>query len=367
MPRSCWASWARGWCTSVAFVAVGLPIVSLLMLYGGLNPVNIFYVYMGTATLVLFVSGFSILISILAKRPRDAVLATYGLGASGCSSRIELEGISQISRRAARLGEAGQRCLAAFESQESLVDMRRSGTTTSMTQMWTPGWTSPIAASSGTSPPWRSSRRLCGVFFLVLAIAGLRPLRGSSLARRKAANRLVDAAPRAISPVRRLAGNRGSDAKRAAGHPQQIAPRAATIRCSGKSDSPAWEAASSGWAAGRLALFFIVLLGCYLFDVAVPAFGDLIDRKVARAELARDQLGPAVHERRVWQCWHILPISAAAASSLTSEREQDTWTSLATTLLTPFEIIRAKQFGADLERAVDRYRARGDARSRADC
>ncbi len=65
----------------VAFVALGLPIVSLLMLYGGLNPVNISYVYTGTATLVLFVAGFSILISILANRPRDASLAVYGLGA----------------------------------------------------------------------------------------------------------------------------------------------------------------------------------------------------------------------------------------------------------------------------------------------
>ena len=42
----------------------------------------------------------------------------------------------------------------------------------------------------------------------------------------------------------------------------------------------------------------------------------------------------------------MLPITAAAATSLTSEREQDTWTSLATTLLTPGEIVRAKQFGA---------------------
>ena len=42
----------------------------------------------------------------------------------------------------------------------------------------------------------------------------------------------------------------------------------------------------------------------------------------------------------------MLPIMAAAASSLTSEREQDTWTSLATTLLTPREVVRAKQFGA---------------------
>ncbi len=41
-----------------------------------------------------------------------------------------------------------------------------------------------------------------------------------------------------------------------------------------------------------------------------------------------------------------LPISAAAAASITSEREQDTWTSLATTLLTPREIIRGKQLGS---------------------
>src|SRR4029077_1355251 len=61
------------------FVALGFPIVSLLLLYGGINPVNVFYVYLGTFTLVLFLAGFSILISILARRPREAILAAYGL------------------------------------------------------------------------------------------------------------------------------------------------------------------------------------------------------------------------------------------------------------------------------------------------
>jgi hypothetical protein len=42
----------------------------------------------------------------------------------------------------------------------------------------------------------------------------------------------------------------------------------------------------------------------------------------------------------------ILGVAAAAAVSITSEREQDTWTSLMPTLLTPAEIVRAKQFGA---------------------
>ena len=39
-------------------------------------------------------------------------------------------------------------------------------------------------------------------------------------------------------------------------------------------------------------------------------------------------------------------MAASSAVSLTGEREQDTWISLATTLLTPGEIIRAKHLGA---------------------
>src|SRR5262249_47740313 len=42
----------------------------------------------------------------------------------------------------------------------------------------------------------------------------------------------------------------------------------------------------------------------------------------------------------------LLAIAAASAVAITGEREQDTWLSLATTLLTPGEVIGAKQFGA---------------------
>jgi hypothetical protein len=42
----------------------------------------------------------------------------------------------------------------------------------------------------------------------------------------------------------------------------------------------------------------------------------------------------------------MLGVAASAAVSMTGEREQDTWISLATTLLTPAEIVRAKQLGA---------------------
>ncbi len=105
----------------VAFVALGLPIVSLLMLYGGLNPVNIFYVYMGTATLVLFAAGFSTLISVLARRPRDAILATYGLGAIWLSAPFT-KGITALFEDGP-LGWTDQvnRCAAHIQSDSRVV------------------------------------------------------------------------------------------------------------------------------------------------------------------------------------------------------------------------------------------------------
>ena len=100
------------------------------------------------------------------------------------------------------------------------------------------------------------------------------------------------------------------------------------------------------WLGSRpVALFFIVFLGCYLFDVAAPAVAGFSSRSVARPQLVRDQLGPA-HLERDSGGLVMLPISAAGSASITSEREQDTWTSLATTLLTPVEVIRGKQLGS---------------------
>ena len=100
------------------------------------------------------------------------------------------------------------------------------------------------------------------------------------------------------------------------------------------------------WLGSRpVALFFIVLLGCYLFDVARPALGDVITGKWHDSYFNQVNTGLRFASR-VLAVLAVLPISAAAASSITSEREQDTWISLATSLLTPAEIIRAKQFGA---------------------
>ena len=326
-----------------AFVALGLPIVSLIMLYGGLNPINIFLVYAGTLTVVLFASGVSILISVLARRPRDAILATYGLGLLWLLGPRQIEGISDY---------LDGRLVWVPPVIDSLI-------LTNPIRVWSEA-TSPYGGSRwsfGARMPFTRTyigfewhfaimavtQGIFGLLFFVLAVAGLRPLRGSAWPGAKPETgwftrihsryrRLVDARAAAALTRNELLATR----KRPPCGEDPMLWKERFARMGG----------SLKWLGSRpVALFFIVFLGCYLFDVVAPAFGNF-------------PIG-------WWRAWNwyqmnsalrnssaflaalvILPISAAGAASITSEREGDTWTSLATTLLTPREVIRGKQLGA---------------------
>jgi ABC-type transport system involved in multi-copper enzyme maturation permease subunit len=333
----------------VAFVALGLPIVSLLMLYGGLNPVNIFYVYMGTATLILFTSGFSVLISILARRPRDAILVTYGLGSMWLLIPVWIAGISRF------LGGALE-WVPLVNDAVLLSNPWKVWTASTMRQYnWRigrtiPGWAPPFFPGSARSGfewdfGWMAGiQAIFGLTFLVLAIVGLRPLRGSSWPGGKPETGWWT---RLYASYRRFVENR---AAATVTRNELLASR--VVRPSCGEDPMLWKerytriGGGLKWLGSRpVALFFIVLLGCFLFDVASPVVADVVrftwrdkDWHVMNGALRTASFALAIVA--------MLPISAAAATSLTSEREQDTWTSLATTLLTPFEVIRAKQFGA---------------------
>ena len=58
-------------------VLMGVPVVCMLALYGSLDPWEVTYIYAGTFSLVLFVSGVSLLVSVLSRRPREAILVAY--------------------------------------------------------------------------------------------------------------------------------------------------------------------------------------------------------------------------------------------------------------------------------------------------
>jgi len=62
------------------FLAIGLPVMSILPIYGGVDPRSVVAVYGATAAMAPALGGVSILASALARRPRDAILGAYAFG-----------------------------------------------------------------------------------------------------------------------------------------------------------------------------------------------------------------------------------------------------------------------------------------------
>jgi ABC-type transport system involved in multi-copper enzyme maturation permease subunit len=59
------------------FVAIGLPIVSLLGLFGGISADSVVVAYLGTFSTGAFAVAMTVLVSTLARRVRDAILTSY--------------------------------------------------------------------------------------------------------------------------------------------------------------------------------------------------------------------------------------------------------------------------------------------------
>ena len=63
----------------VVLVALGLPAVCLLGLFGGIDYKLLFMCYGGTLTTIFFLAGMSILVSVGSRRPREAISLVYVL------------------------------------------------------------------------------------------------------------------------------------------------------------------------------------------------------------------------------------------------------------------------------------------------
>jgi ABC-type transport system involved in multi-copper enzyme maturation permease subunit len=323
------------------FVALGIPVVCLLALYGGLNPDNVFYVYLGTLSIAVFASGLSILISIMARRPRDAILVTYGIGALWLLVPAWLQPTAHyLSGSLWWVGPVNDWVLMTNplfvwgQATNQIFFLTRGG----LRAGWFLGQFTWIFY-------WMVGlQSALGLLFVALAVLGLRPMRGNSWPGGQPQtgwwSRLVN---------RFLAITRARVATSLTQNQLLIAP---PDRAPCGDDPMFWKerhtSAGGGlrWLGSRpMVLFFGVLLGCYLLDVSYPVLSDWLDgrwRQAPSAEVSDALRGSS----EVLAVLAMLGVAAAAAVSLTGEREQDTWTSLATTLLTPAEIVRAKQFGA---------------------
>jgi ABC-type transport system involved in multi-copper enzyme maturation permease subunit len=322
------------------FVALGIPVVCLLALYGGLNPENVCYVYVGTLTTVIFTSGFSILVSIMARRPRDAILAAYGLGAIWLLVPIWLQPI-------ARYLDGGPLWWVGPVNEWALVTNPRFVWEFTPNLMFRLGglraaW---FLGRFSTAFYWMVTlQSLFGLCFITLAVVGLRPMRGASW---------PGVQPRTGWWSRLTAHLRAKSLASVATaftHNRLLITPPERPPCG--DDPMLWKERHTSiggglrWLGSRpMVLFFSVLLGCYLLDVAYPVIVDAWNgdgHGTSRSAMSDALRGTSM----VLAVAGMLGVAASAAVSLTGEREQDTWISLATTLLTPAEIVRAKQFGA---------------------
>jgi ABC-type transport system involved in multi-copper enzyme maturation permease subunit len=322
------------------FVALGIPVVCLLALYGGLNPENVCYVYVGTLTTVIFISGFSILLSIMARRPRDAIVAAYGIGTVWLLVPLWLQ-------RTAIYLDGGPLWWVRPLNEWVLMTNPR------FVWRYSPNLTFRLGGLRGVWFATQFSKvfywmialqSLLGVLFITLAVLGLRPMRGSSW---PAAQPQVGRWWRLATRLRAITRSRVATPLT---ENQLLSTLATRPPCG--DDPMLWKERHTSiggglrWLGSRpVVLFFSVLLGCFLLDVAAPVIVDTWSagqRGNFRSDVSDALRGTSM----VLAVLGMLGVAASAAVSLTGEREQDTWISLATTLLTPAEVIRAKQFGA---------------------
>jgi ABC-type transport system involved in multi-copper enzyme maturation permease subunit len=319
-------------------VLMGVPVVCLVALLGGLDPWEVTYIYAGTFSLVLFVSGLSLLVSVLAPRPREAILVTYVLVfvwlflppilvPIAPAMDWPLNWVRPVNDFLLLMNP-----IYVWELLTNQMSMYATFVASGGPAAWLL-WMGSLQNAMLIQFLWMAGLQSAfGVVFLVLAILGLRPLRGRE--------------------------GRPS-VKQERGH--FLATVARTLRTDLKrppcdeDDPMLWKetyAAGGGftWLRSRpVVLFLGVLLGCYLYDTALPALGDLVGQRwgTGGGSNPRLVLNAALRQSSTLLfVLLLLSVASAAAVSLTSEREQDTWTSLAGTLLTGREIIRAKIKGA---------------------
>jgi ABC-type transport system involved in multi-copper enzyme maturation permease subunit len=324
------------------FVALGLPVVSLLSLFGGINPVHLIFVYGGTATMALCVTGISIVTSIMAQRPRDAILAAYALEAAWLFGPIAIAPFAgDIQGPLWWVGPVSE-CVLLSNPLVAWSELTRASPVL-WRDPWLSGWI--LVGSLDASFYWAVAiQGAIGIAFLVLAICGLRPVRGSSWpggefrsgwGKRVACGfRRIVRSP-AISPFLR----------------NEILT--APSRRPPCTDEPMlWKERYTKIGRGLkwlgsppVVLLFGVLIGCYFFDVTAPVVAGVLNGRVHDGP--RMAMNGAIRFASVaLGVLAMLAIASSSAVSITAEREQDTWRSLAMTLLTPAEIIRAKQLGA---------------------
>ena len=378
------------------YLAAALPIVSLLTLFGGIDPAMIVLTYAAIGSTAFFLAALAILASVTSRRPRDAVGASYGLGAtwlfgppiiraivpalvetmsesyqyySGGRADVAAGALALIILGGLALGTLATFAMTLFRGTRDAA-----GLTFALITLWLVGpplaaalaplLPPPLDAASGRVEPFsewaspgsplgllsKSGPMYQGGFDAVWKEVGW--MIGSQLAFGTA---LVAIAAWQVRPAfRRIESRSERPAK------GRFASRRWRARrpCG---DAPIyWKEAyflrSGGGLPRRIARMFVpfLLLSIFfgiVYYLAGSAFREawdngyrVVDYQHHPRRLALN-LALRIAGSAIFALW-MLQLSGLTAASFTSEREQDTWISLLATPLEGREILRGKMFGA---------------------
>ncbi|APW63169.1 ABC transporter permease [Paludisphaera borealis] len=297
----------------VVIVASCFPIISLALLFGGIDPMDLLLSYAGTFSTIYFLAGVSIAVSTMTAKPREAILRTYFWELVWLGWPV-LD--TMLTKGPARFFPS-YRIIAPYLSW--LTDSSPTGLI--FTNAFGGNYLEPVLWMMGLQV-------LYGSIFLLWATLRLRPIE-------QGARILFRATIEPQSPVaRRLWGRK----------PCSDRPMI-WKECTG---APISRNLLSTILAGLLVLVALGGLGYLAVRVGGPAMEEVWSFGYGEGpNNARDDLNAAVRIlTAVLYVLLLFMLAGVAGTSFTSEREKDTWISLLASPLEGNEIVAGKFLGS---------------------
>lgn len=300
------------------FLAIGLPITSLLSLFGGVDPVLVPVAFSATATTAFFLGSLAILISAHARRSREAISLAY---------LLEVVWLFVPSLATLLMPALGGRVLLVYE------------------------WIRPVNQWIAPSSPFYllismvAPMRLRSMPQIMQALLWMMGLQvGYGLL-------FVLLAVLRLRPVAQKEGGGAGGWLAGLAQKKRFLPRP---ECG--DDAMMWKEryaartnVTTKLTAGITALVGMAGLVYLTYDFAKPAFVELVAYGYGSIAYQRYRGEFNGYLRGMCTLIYVLwalGVASAASAGVSSEREGDTWTSLLTTPLSGVEILRAKMLGA---------------------
>lgn len=291
------------------FLAAGVPMLFLLMFFGGVDPLLILITFGLTMSFAVFLASMSIFFSTVMRQARSAITLAYLVMVAIVLAPAAASVFAQLYPGTGNLVPDVVDTISPIIYAGEIVNLFRGGSVT-------PSLLRMVVAQT-----------IYSACFLTYSIRRLRSIAANQTAKPKLILRL---------------DNRG----RASWRP---VPRPAI-----GVDPMMWKERYTSRTGGVVKmlgllnnLFWAVLIGIFMFAYARPAVHDLFTG--TGTALNRNELLDVIRVVTVFVTgFWLLGTAITAAAAIASEREDDTWLSLIATDLHGREILRAKMLGSIL-------------------